>query len=375
MTEAREQQARVQYQRGAANRSLAAALAEADASLQKARDLDGVVEALQPLGAGGDELKFDYSTLWMQIGGAAALIVIALFVAFTPGEFGYGTRGFTGFVWILLMLGLAMGGVALRKIWSKSSRIPDLTEMALSRAALFSNGLTWTAGPAEEIRASLTKRFGDYKRGNYSRDITRAYDGTLKTESGDRPFQYVQLHYVDRREEVYYETDSNGRQVQKTRIVYDHFDRFSVVVPGCNARNVTVASDNSAPVAWKTVWPTTLKEFNRRFTVSGETEMACAKFARPATILHIQTMDGYFGGLNIEYDEQGDLCVSFNNGNILNRRDPDVTLKHPVRFIEAISHGIELPNLDAALALIRILVEKSTDSFRDVAPETPPKGD
>lgn len=346
--------------RDTANKSLSSALAQARNGVAQANTAGEVIQALHPLTLRGEELRFDFIALYLSLAGGAILIGLAFFVARQASAF-------TTFSWVTLLAGLIVAAVSVGRMSGRSKLIPDLTSLALNRFCLLSNGLHRPSETYDTIFSKLSADFKDYNRGNYSHALRDVLDGELTVESEQRPFRYIHLHYVNEREEEYYETDRDGKRVRKTRIVYDHYDRYSLVIPGCSTRDVSAASDRSHPITWKTKWETSLKDFNRRVAISGASEMNCARFARPATILHIQRMDAEFSALNIEFSNNGAMCVSFNNANLLDFTRPTTTLRFPSRFLGAIEQGIGLPILDRALLLAGELAQKNTDSFRETA--------
>lgn len=238
---------------------------------------------------------------------------------------------------------------------------PALSRAVIERLSGFANPLS----PAPELPPILlivlVSRFREYRRGDFSRELMLAMDGKLPGKD-ERSFRYYHLHYVDQRKVVHHRKDKDGNTYTETEIVYDHSDRYSIVVPGCSVKDVLVCSDRSIPIDWAKVvsWKSALDEFNSKFTIVAATEIAGVKFASPATILRIQKMGELLRGLNIEFSHDGEMCVSFDNADLLIANHIKETLEHPAQFIDAIKSGVELQAFNQTLELILQLAEDNS---------------
>lgn len=325
------------------NKLLRTALESSEQDIREARNSDELAKAIQPLAAFGENIRFHPQIPLFFV--ALGLLLLVLGILGAGRIAGIGN---------LIIVGAVIAFFGFRRFRKNRKIIPNLTQLALRRLRLLSNGLLEPDESHEHIYGQLLNDFSDYDRGNHSRDLHHVLDGQIDIQGEKRPLRYVHFHYVNQRKETY--TD---RGELKTRIVYEHFDRYSLVVPDCSLRNVSAFSDRTKALKGQVRWDTSLDSFNRRFTLSGGSEMECAKFARPSIILHVEKMAQDLAGLNIEYGYDGSLCVAFDNADLLSFADPGITLHQPAQFLALIEEGIALPRLDHVLGLVGELAHKS----------------
>lgn len=243
-----------------------------------------------------------------------------------------------------------------------ASRDHQIGEMATSlkfKAALAHNGLTIDRSPRDLTLDRLIQSFGDFARGNHSRGIEEAYTGHYARGDIRLDFSYYRLHYVNRRIETY--SDAKGQT--KTRVVYDHFDRYSLVIPFTWVREVSVRSDGQDDLDRDFQYRTNHPDFERRFRLTASSQMKAAKFAKPAVVVLLTELGRTLEDINLEFDANGLLCISFGDTDLLDFESPSHSLMEPEALAQAITEDMPMPKLRNLLALVQALSNACDNNF------------
>jgi hypothetical protein len=340
----------------------------ATATAEAATSKEGLLKAVQIVRSFKGPLQFDQTKPKAAaiVLGVLALAAIA-FAFWGPPEAKAWLAQSTGFSHQLVQVGLAvffststlacfafMGG--------RASLLPNLSEDIARRSSRFTAGLGAVPMGNEKLLTRLLKEFGDYSRGNHSRDITLALTASYAGETHNLTYTYCQLHYVNKRVVTERVSDGRGGFRTKTRTVYDHFDRFSLVVDFPWVKGVSLRANSQTAVDFEHSFETSSSDFNRAFVLTGTSTMGCVKFAKPVTVLHLLRMREQLDGLNLEFSLGGRLCLSFETSTLL---DFDMTcdLASPDDFYRLIDAGVRLPHLTQVLAMAHRLAEQHDDNF------------
>lgn len=230
----------------------------------------------------------------------------------------------------------------------RSSSLGDLSARIGRKCSLFSNGLSEPESTADWCFKKLSSEFSDYQRGTEGRDIVTSAQGVFQGTLHSLAFEYHHLRYVNLR------NDKKGGE--------ESFDRYSLVLDFPWVRGVSARTDVvGAPLAGKG-FETTLDDFNRTFLLQGRRELDCAKFATPTTLLFLMALSSRLSKVNLEFSEQGRLCLSFNNDEVMAYAYPG-SLADLQAFREQIKAGIELPGLSPLLELAHQLAELHDNNF------------
>jgi hypothetical protein len=261
---------------------------------------------------------------------------------------------------VMLVVGLLTAVFSLLLICERSAEIPSLSNQLLRIAGVLNFPLSQHHRPYDESLRYLQSAFGDFDRGNYSRQLLMAYNGKYKGARHQLSFEHFCLEYVNERVEPV--VVSNGKTTTvSTRIVYDTFYRYSIVVDFPWVKNVKVQADGQTSFRHKL--DTAHPDFNRIFKVSADDSVTGVKFLKPTTVLHVLAMADNFGDLNIELSHDGKLCMSFNNDNMMTPFPQGLSLNAPADFYTAVERGIQFHHLKYALEQIHILAEQHDDNF------------
>lgn len=354
------------------NSRLSKLLADTSAAVAAATTKDELLSATQGLRDFEGPLRFYNARLWVV---SVVLIMAALGCCGVTPESKLWLSQWITWDPSLVLLGLFMvfvvaGWACIAFIRRRNKLVPKLAEEITWRAAALTNGLE----PAAASLDYLSSQFGDYHRGNYSREINYALEGTSLGRMHELKYHYYRLHYVD--EQTVYTRVSDGKGGSKTqkRKVYHHYYRYSLVMDFPWIANIAVRASSHKAVDLSQVFEPTSSDFNRAFTLTGSETLACAKFAKPITLLTLLRLNERLVELNLEFSAEGLLCLSFDNKNLL---EPDMPydLATPEEFFKAIEAGISLPKLTAILSIVHELAEQHDDNFSPVTPSAALQGD
>ncbi|KTC32811.1 hypothetical protein AO265_04090 [Pseudomonas sp. ABAC61] len=305
------------------------------AQAQSNEDLLAIIDRLKAFKGG---LQFDHAQSWVLLSLAVASAMPAL----------------AGVV--LMWFATACLGFASLYIWmSRSAALDELPKSIARQCSFLSNGLCDPGGTADERLGRLNEEFDDYDRGNDSRRIEASASGVYQGARHQLSFVFHHLHYVN----SHNKTKSDGESER----VYEHFDRFSLVVEFPWVTGVKVRSDLASKKSTRSkVFETTSDEFNRTFSFAGDSELDCAKFATPTTLAFLLNIYRRLKKVNLEFSSQGHLCLSFDDAEVMAYKDPG-TLEDLSSFYASIEQGLELPNLFPVLALVHELAELHDNNF------------
>lgn len=341
---------------------------QATATAEKSTSKEGLLKAVQIVRAFKGPLEFDQTKPKAAaiMLGALALAAIALAIWGSPEMKAWVAQA-TGVDHQLVQIGLAVffGTSTLACfafMGSRASLLPNLSEDIARRSSRITAGLVPVPMGNEKLLTRLLKEFGDYSRGNHSRDIKLALTSSYTGETHQLSYTYCQMHYVNKRVVTERVSDGRGGFRTKTKTVYDHFDRYSLVIDFPWVEGVSLRSNGQSAVDFEHSFETSSSDFNRAFVLTGTSTMGCVKFAKPVTVLHLLRMREQLEGLNLEFSLGGRLCLSFENSTLLDF-DMSCDLASPDDFYRLINAGVRLPYLTQVLAMAHRLAEQHDDNF------------
>lgn len=348
-------------------------LAVSEASIDRAESNTDLLKVIHQFVSYDDPLEFDRTRAWRFFGAGLLLLAsavalywvgniysVALFfyrLEIDPDSFGMGT-GFLGIV-------IAVWSLAWMK--SRSDRLPSLSKRIARLSSYFHNGLTFLKEDSATTLKKLDTEFGDYRRGDYSRELVKSIQGVFTGALRNLPYTYRQLHYVNRRVVHTTVTDEKGNTKTESRVVYDHYDRYSLVIDFPWVTGISVRSDHQSENDYSHPMDTASPDFNKAFRLTGRSEMLCAKFIKPSTVLHLLKLSDILHRPNLEFSDSGALCLSFESSDLF-AYGAQYSLASPNNFYAEISAGIELPRLMSALQWSHALSELHDDNFSSLTP-------
>ncbi len=247
----------------------------------------------------------------------------------------------------LMMLAVTLGLVFItlsEKLYrERGNLLHDLGRGIARASALIGMGAVPDKLSKSKRLANLEDRFSDYDRGLRGRELVDVYFGTTAGKEHSLPYCVAHLHFPD-------ENANHGLGYG----LYKPSVRFSLVISFPWVRSVSVRSDGHAKIDRPVRWAPASSDFEQSFVLTGLTEMACSKFATPATALLLLRLGEYLRDLNLEFSDDGALCVSFSDCDVL-LPDVDCSWHDPAAFRRAIFRVPKLPRLEMLLADIHEL--------------------
>lgn len=322
-----------------------------DKQLDQATSSEDVLNAVSSAVNFGAPVRFKYFKPIL-IGSLLLLTAIGLLVYGFNNEQSNATDAAILIGLLLFIAGIVPMVVAgfaknlLRKVSDKAFQIDSLLDNKLSKQA---------APSAHE----LARQYTDFNQGNHKRDIWDWYRGEYEGSEHSFHYFYYRFHYVDKRRETYVTTNSKGKTVTRTRVVYDHYDRYGLIVPYEFAKNLHIVSKGVGG-DYEKKYKTDSLVFNKDLTVFCDDDLDAAKFFKPAVIVAFEDFGKEFKRINLEIPDNGNLCLSFDNSDLLSgKREKGLT--EPQAFYEELAGHTDLVKLNTALEFIH-QVMKHTDS-------------
>ena len=343
-------------------------LAVSEASIGRTESKADLLEVIHEFASYNGPLKFNFTRAWWLFGAGLLLLAsavalywvgsiysVALFfyrLEIDPDLFGLGTGS----------LGIMIAVWSLAWMKSKSDRLPSLSNRIARLSSYFDNGLSFRKELSGWTLNMLDAQFGDFRRGNYSRELVESIRGEFAGTLRNLPFHYRQLHYVNKRTVQTTVTDKDGKTRTETRVVYDHYDRYSLVIDFPWVTGISVRSDDQSQNDYRWPMDTASPDFNKAFRLTGRSEMLCARFIKPSTVLHLLKLFDILDRPNLEFSDDGKLCLSFASSDLL-AFGTQYSLASPNEFYAEISAGVDLPRLMSALQWSHALSELHDDNF------------
>ncbi|MFJ7312099.1 hypothetical protein ACIQVE_04900 [Pseudomonas sp. NPDC098747] len=343
-------------------------LAESEASLDTAESNADLLKAIHEFVSYDGPLKFNCTRAWWFFG--IGVFLIAGAVAFFGYMNSYTVLSFfyrlqvepALFGTVTGLLGIGFIGGSLAWMSSKADRLPALSSRIARLSSYFHNGLTRLEEDSRYTLNKLDAQFADYRRGNYSRELVQSLQGVFTGPRHNLPYEYHRLHYVDKRTVKTTVNDGKGGTKTVTRVVYDHYDRYSLVIDFPWVTGISVRSDGHSQNDYPCPMDTASPDFNKAFRLTGRSEMVCAKFIKPSTVLRLLKLFNILNSPNLEFADSGKFCLSFASSDLLTF-GTQYSLAAPNEFYAEISAGVDLPRLMSALQWSHALSELHDDNF------------
>lgn len=317
---------------------LAQLLITSNAEVARARSNEELLQVIARLQSFKGGLQFDHARSWL-------LLMLAI-VSAIPA--------IAGVVWMWFVTA-CLGFACLYTWMGRQAELDELPKKIARKCSFLTNGLWDPGGTAEERFTQLNSEFEDYDRGNDSRRIEASARGIYQGARHQLSFVFHHLCYVN----SHYKSKSDGESER----VYESFDRFSLVVDFPWVSGVKVRSHlPNKKRTERQVFETTSDDFNRAFSLSGDSELACARFATPTTLAFLLQLCRRLKKVNLEFSSEGRLCLSFDDAEVMAYKDPGTFADLP-GFYANVEQGLELPNLFPVLALVHELAELHDNNF------------
>ncbi len=331
------------------NKRLHQFLIYANEALNNAKEPQDLIEVVEKARQFNGKFRFKNRNFYLSFLG-----IFALFLTLLPISIDH-DNGFGIFLSITLLM---IAGMLFNRMRSRNRRTARLAQRIFYRDLLFDNQLEIAQSVGPYSIEALQQRFTEFDRGNYSRSIESLIQGKFTGEKRSFSYHYLHFHYVNRREIT--ETDSQGRE--STRVVYDHYDRYGLLLPFPYITAVKIQHQPKLLGLNKGTYQPASIDFNKQFHVWAKEEFQAARFLTPTTVQTIENIPQHFKKAALEFATDGELLFMFEDDDLISaKRQYD--LNDPDAFLQEIAGITELPRLKDALKIIEILIAESDNNF------------
>lgn len=231
------------------------------------------------------------------------------------------------------------------------------TQQLYWKNALLDNQLTLLNPANWPDTKSWQQQFAEFNRGNHKREFRQLIAGQYSGTEHSFSYHYWHFHYVNKRTEV----SRNSKGGVRTRTVYDHYDRYGLLLPFAYCRNLFITSFSTSGIKGER-YSSDSGRFNKIFQVRAGEQMQAARFLKPAVIIALEEQAAALKQLNLAFAANGMLCISFADKDLLEVKPP-CGLDQLSRFRQSIEQPTSLPKLSQLLHTIHQLLRHSDTNF------------
>lgn len=321
-----------------------------------------LMEALNLATEFGAPIKFDNKT-------PAILAIVLAFISICAAAYVFFIVKTPSQMEIILLVMLFIAtGLSFAFIARRNQSVTKLSEAIFHHDLLLDNNLQRM--PTEHYIHWLQNQFDGFSLGNHANEIHKRYEGLFEGEEHRFKYQYFHYHYVTKRVEEDPASFQRGRHGRRSRTVYDHYDRFGIIVPFDSVKGVKL-SRRGFSLFGGSGYRTASNAFNKLFNVSALSEMMAAKFLKPRIVVEFEQICKKLQVVSYQFNNAGELCFVFKDKDLVwaKRRYGLESIELFVREIEGFTH---LPKLNMALTHIHTLLKFSDNNFSETRTEITP---
>jgi len=331
------------------NTQLASTIKALQQQLPKVQDKAGLLGLLDKLAALPQPIRYRYQQRWYLCGGGlllSALIAVLIYHLMAAPALYYIAGAMAVISLIPLLIALA-----------QSHTLNKFTQQLYWKNALLDNQLTLLNPANWPDTKSWQQQFAEFNRGNHKREFRQLIAGHYSGTEHSFDYHYWHFHYVNKRTEV----SSNSKGGTRTRTVYDHYDRYGLVLPFAYCRRLFITSFSTSGISGER-YRSDSGRFNKIFQVRAGEQMQAARFLKPAVIIALEEQAAALKQLNLAFSDNGTLCLSFADKDLLAVKPP-CGLDQLSRFRQCIEQPTSLPKLSQLLHTIHQLLRHSDTNF------------
>lgn len=343
----------VLYQKN--NKALIELLKRTETQAHNSRTRENLDVVIDDLKAFSGSYQFNMKAYWI----AFAVFLLAT-AALTYWDWSRWQR-FQQSTWIILAVGSVLTLVAGITAFYPGRLMTKASHALLQRDGLLDNDLSPAVFESRAASNEFQHRFSDFNRGNYKREIHALYDGSYSGSEYSFQYQYYHFHYVDERIVTETYTDSKGEVRTRRKKVYDHYDRYGLILPFGLLRNVAVVGFG-LPGAGKATYKPASNRFNKEFKVVAASELEAAKAMKPTVVIAFEEFSEVLSQVNFEVNDAGDLCLSFADKDLI-ATTKEAKICDYEAFIEALDGEQEFAKLKTSLDFIHYVMTKLDSNF------------
>ena len=331
------------------NSALAEAIAQFNQQLPQIGHKAELLQLLDKLALLPQPIRYHYKQRWYL---CSAGLLLSILVAVLTYQLQADT--------LLYYIAAAMALISLIPLliaWHHIHQLNQFTKQLYWQNALLDNQLTLLKKVDWPPTANWLQQFAEFKRGNYKREFKQLIQGKYAGTEHSFSYHYWHFHYVNRRTE----TTTNSKGQVTTRVVYDHFDRYGVILPFAYCRNLFITAFAAEGIKGER-YSSDSGRFNKIFQVRAADTMQAARFLKPAIIIALEEQAAALKQLNLAFSEQGELCISFADKDVLDSK-PACGLDQLTLFRQSIEQPTALPKLQQLLNTVHQLLRHSDSNF------------
>lgn len=331
------------------NLTLAKAIAELTEQLGQINNKTELLQLLDKLALLPQPIRYHYKQRWYL---CSVGLLLSILVAVLTNQLQADT--------LLYYIAAAMALISLIPLliaWHNIHQLNQFTKQLYWKNALLDNQLTLLKKADWPPTAHWLQQFAEFKRGNYKREFKQLIQGKYAGTEHSFTYHYWHFHYVNRRTE----TSTNSRGQVTTRVVYDHFDRYGLILPFTYCRNLFITAFAAEGIRGER-YSSDSGRFNKLFQVRAADTMQAARFLKPAVIIALEEQAAALKQLNLAFSDNGELCISFADKNVLDSQ-PTYGLDQLALFRQSIEQPTALPKLQQLLNTVHQLLRHSDSNF------------
>lgn len=333
------------------NATIATGLSRIEIAISDRRSNQELADLLEQISIESGSLRADHRNGLLGVAGSAALFVASLATSSSAASMTpwlvFGALFWMGAcMWIMLS--------RIRRFHQVQNSLQDLYEANLMN-------LTEEDIDPEDMADVLAKRYYEFQRGDYLREVTSLHSGTAPLKTGTLPYKLIQFHWVNERIVVRTRTDSKGNSYEVEETVYDHFYRTAILA------HIDISIDAyiycyggySRGESWKSA----SRRFNHIYDVKGETEIDVAKLMKPALVLLFEDLAAEFKDLNFEFSLDSTLLISMQQMDLL-KASISIDLSQPRVAAAQLKSSACQPKISRLLSVVDEVNRHSVNELR-----------
>lgn len=259
---------------------------------------------------------------------------------------------------VLLTVGLFGLIVTICYASDRQNQIIDLSKSMILWSALRNHGFYVPAYDLAVRMKELEGKFKNFERG-HSHKINYIMKGEFEGFKYKFPFEYIEWQYTITTTTT--STDAKGNvTVTQQNTDYKH---YCFIIDFQWVKGISVRSDSQSEIDRKHYFDTASKEFNSTFKVSGDSTMSVSKFLKPTTVNTLIEMSKRYAELNLDFSNDGQVCFSFKDDDILETTADGLNLRNPNEFYLAVVQGIAFKYVPGSLNFIEKLAVQHDNNF------------
>ncbi|QIQ20251.1 hypothetical protein [Zophobihabitans entericus] len=314
---------------------------------ESAKNSDDLYRLVEKVIAFGKPLKYTNKPIYLlMLGIVVVTVIIMLFNVSDP--YAYNDSNIGGYLFIVMIGAIMVLGIYALK---RNEPITDLSKEIFKKKILFDNQLIPEKYDGVQLASELQVCFKDFNRGNHTREIEMLGAGRYEGKDHQFDYRYYQFHYVVKKREWV-----KVEKGHSYKTVYYNFYRYGIYLTFPYVADISLDKPKA-----QGVYRPASNEFNRYYTVNGDSQIMAAKFLKPMVVKIFEEIYPELKEIHFDFSKRNQLCVSFND-NLLNI-SPIYNLSKPTEFLQELKESKAVAKLNTILSYIEQLMTYSDSNF------------